>query len=104
MRQRTVHVDGADLHAQVGQMVVLIENAYECHRESARREVVPAPHPDEGVDEWFDREDGTEDDPAPYELIGDGHPCGAHEGAVYTVTIVEAPGRPDLVGTYREWD
>lgn len=105
MRQKAVHVDGADLHAGPGQMVVLVENTYaECGRESARRELVPEPDAAEDADAWFAREDSTEDDPSPHDLTGDGHlPCGRWEDCLSVVTIVEAPGRPDLVGAYFEF-
>jgi hypothetical protein len=75
-------------------VLVRIENTYACGRESASTEPAPAPGAD--VESWWNDVIGP--------LAGDGHPCGSREHALYEARIVQAPGRPELVGQTYSWE
>ena len=49
----------------------------------------------QALESWWD--DGVHD------RAGDGHSCGPSEHAMYEALIVEASGRPDLVGESMSW-
>lgn len=98
---RTVHV-----------VTVKVENTYQCGRESESVHELPAPPSNAGP--WTPGELPT-DVPGPADVLadwfdavarevtGDGHACGQSEDALHTVTIVAAPGRPELVGQSHEF-
>lgn len=72
---------------------VELENAYSDGHESKTTEWVEIP-PFADVEEmWEHLQDFT----------GDGHGAGEDLGYCYTVTVLEAPGRAELVGLSNEW-
>lgn len=75
------------------QLARLVENAYSDGHESERVETV-------GVAAFDDLEELWEQ---LQEFTGDGHGIGNDLGYCYAVTVVGAPGRPDLVGLSNEW-
>jgi hypothetical protein len=79
----------SNFHHETDESVVVhVENTYTCGRQSEAWEIVPVPDVDEDMDAWWAEKVPT----------GDGHPCGAHEHALYECKIVVAPDRPELVG------
>jgi hypothetical protein len=82
-------------HQSDANVIVLIENAYECGRTSASRYSVQAPAVGSDLEAWFETEI--------HDFTGDGHPCGASENAIYDTRIVDAPNRPDLLGQTYGW-
>jgi hypothetical protein len=73
-------------------VTVRMTNTYACGRKtSGEHTVIGLPDAgDGGLDEWWETN-------ALY-LTGDGHPCGSSERALYEAEVIEAPGRPELVG------
>jgi hypothetical protein len=69
---------------------VRVANSYVCGRQSGGLAWVSLPDHGEDADEWYHE--------LLHDLTGDGHPCGEREHALYEVTVIAAPGRPDLVG------
>jgi hypothetical protein len=79
-----------------GTVKVLIENAYECGRESSSRVVVPAPGLSQDLESWWQDE--------VFDHTGDGHSCGSSEIGSSDARIVEASDRPELVGQTYGWE
>lgn len=72
---------------------VRIENVYDDGHESDR--TVDLDEPDDSLDDWWDE--------VVFPETGDGHGIGKDLGSWYGATIVEAQGRPELVGLTYEW-
>lgn len=84
--------------ATVEPVTVAVENTYSCGRESEAVLQLPPPRSlGEGdLTAWWEEVVNP--------VTGDGHPCGAREHALYEVTVLEAPGLPELVGRTYEWE
>lgn len=74
-----------------GQIAVRVSNSYECGRRSGWVQILDAPPatvPDVSLDDWL--HDNL--------IVGDGHPCGSREHAIYQFEVVSAAERCELVG------
>jgi hypothetical protein len=78
---------------------VEIENTYEDHSSSKRTVELDAPPV--GID--FEVELGSWFEDVVWPHTGRGEPGDEHLSAHYLATIVEADGRPELVGEWFEW-
>ncbi|OLT09679.1 hypothetical protein BJF78_30100 [Pseudonocardia sp. CNS-139] len=85
-----------DPDADAGTVTVQIDNTYACGHSSTAQAQVAAPTPDQDLDVWWN------ETVQPH--TGDGHACGASENALYEARVVEAPGRPELVGLSTDWE
>lgn len=74
-------------------LTIKVENTYSDGHESEQTHAVL-------VDSFLDEEDLWDN---LYEYTGDGHGVGRDLDAIYTVTILEAPDHPWLVGLTNEW-
>lgn len=72
---------------------VKLENAYSDGHESETTEWVEIPPFADAEEMWEHLQDFT----------GDGHDTAGDLGYCHTVTVLESPGRADLVGLSNEW-
>lgn len=70
-----------------------VESAYSDGHSSKRTETAEL-EPFEDLEELWEQLE---------EFIGDGHGVGKNLGYCFEITIVDAPGRPDLLGKSNEW-
>lgn len=84
----------ADIEAAASlKMTIKVENVYSDGHESEQVETVEV-EPFEDLEELWEQLE---------EFTGDGHGIGNDLGYCFEVTIVDAPGRPELVGKCNEW-